>query len=133
MGSSGIILTSSSLKSKIMKDIFLYIQLGVFVMNVIVFIYLMQSEKYNYKFARITLLFILTVGLIVNIGKVTFLTILFTSSTFISLINFNFKPNGKVIRFIQRLRGDRNGSNERLQGMQGHSQGHNKALSKQKA
>ena len=114
-----------------MKDIFLYIQIAVFAMNVVVFIYLMQTEKYQYKFARITLLILLSAGMLVNIGKLTFLTVLFTLSTYLSLFKFN--PNGNISRIIEKFRGNSNRGNEHLQRVQGTTQRHRKTLLKQKA
>ena len=100
-----------------MKDIFLYLQLVVLVMNVMAFIYIMHEKKYNYKFARVTLLIVLTAGMIANIGKVTFLTILFTSSTFLSLLNIS--PNGNIHRLIEKFRDYFNRHKQHLQGVQG--------------
>lgn len=111
-----------------MKDIFLYLQLVVLVMNVMAFIYIMVEKKYNYKFARVTLLIVLTAGMIANIGKVTFLTILFTSSTFLSLLKIDSK-DGNIHRFIEKFRGYFNGHKQHLQGLQGS----NKALSRKEA
>jgi len=109
------------------KDIFLYLQLVVLVMNVIAFIYIMHEEKYNYKFARVTLLIVLTTAMIANIGKVTFFTILFTSSTFLSLLKI--EPNGYTHRLIEKFRGYFNRHKQHLQGVQGSD----KTLSRQKA
>ena len=110
-----------------MKDIFLYLQLLVLVMNVIAFIYIMHEERYQYKLARAIILIVLTAGMIANIGKVTFLTILFTSSTFISLINI--EPHGAFHRLIEKLRSNFNGDKQHVQDIQGS----HKALHREKA
>jgi len=111
-----------------MKDIFMYLQFVIFVMNVVTFIYIMQHEKYNYKFARVSLLVLLSAGMIANIGKVTFLTILFTSSTFLSLLKIDSK-NGNIHRFVEKFRNYFNRHKQHLQGLQGSD----KTLSRQKA
>jgi len=109
-----------------MKDLFLYLQLVVLVMNVIAFIYIMHEERYQYKAARAIILIVLTAGMIVNIGKVTFLTVLFTSSTFISLINI--EPHGAFNRFIEKCRGYFNRREQHIQNIQGsHKALHRKA------
>jgi len=109
-----------------MKDIFMYLQFVIFVMNVITFIYIMQHEKYNYKFARVSLLVLLSAGMIANIGRVNFLTILFTSSTFLSLLKI--KRNGYLERNYHKLRDYINGHKQHVQELQGSS----KTLSRQK-
>jgi len=108
-----------------MKDLFLYLQIMVLVMNVVAFIYIMHEEKYHYKFARVAILVILTAGMIANIGKVTFLTMLFTSSTFIALIH---KPYGAINRIIEKFRGYFNRREQHIQNIQGsHKALHRKA------
>jgi len=109
-----------------MNNLFLYLQLMVLVMNVITFIYIMHEKKYEYKFVRVTILIVLTAGMIANIGKVTFLTILFTSSTFLSLLNIS--PNGNIHRLIEKFRGYFNGHKQHIQGVHGSSKAlHRKA------
>jgi len=109
-----------------MKDIFLYLQLLVLVMNVVTFIYIMHEEKYHYKFARVTLLIVLTAGMIANIGKITFVTVLFTFSTFLALININ--THGTFHKYLERIRGYFGRDKQHLQGLQGgHKALHRKA------
>lgn len=104
-----------------MKDFFLYLQIVILIMNVLTFIYIMQSEKYHYKFARVTLLVLLTAGMLANIGKVSFLTVLFTSSTFLSLIKISPDTNGKLYRFIEKCRSYFNRDKQHLQRVQGNN------------
>jgi len=109
-----------------MSDIFLIIQLAVLVMNIITFVYIMQEEKYNYKLARVIFIIICTVGLMANIGKVTFLTVLFSFSTFISLINIK---HGNIHRRIEKYRGYFGRHKQHIQKLQGSGE----ALHRQKA
>lgn len=111
-----------------MNNIVLYLQLIIFAMNVLAFIYLlMHADKYNYKVARVVLLIALTIGMVANIGQVTFITILFTFSTFLSLIKIN--PNGYIYRSIEKLRSYIWGDKQHLQRLQRDS----KTVSRQEA
>lgn len=111
-----------------MKDVFLYMQIMILAMNVIAFIYIMHEEKYNYKLVRVAVLIVLTAFMIPNIGKLNFATVLFTFSTFLSLIKIDLH-NGNIHRFIEKFRIHFGGHKQHLQKLQG---GH-KALHREKA
>lgn len=85
-----------------MKDFFYYLQFVVFMINILVFIYIMQTNEYNYRGARGLLLIILSIGMLVNIDKITFINVLLSFSTFLSLIKI--KPHGKIYRIIEKRR-----------------------------
>ena len=86
-----------------MNDIFLIIQMVVLVMNIITFVFIMQDEKYTYKTLRVIFIIVCTIGLILNIGKMNFYTVLFSFSTFISLLNI--QQHGNIHRRIEKYRG----------------------------
>ncbi len=114
-----------------MKDYIFYANLIMLVFNVVTFIYLMSVKDIYLRSARVVLLAAIFIGMIANLGKLTIWNVLFAFAPFITLSQI--QQHGKLSRLIERIRGNRWRNNERVQGMQGHSQGHNKALSKQKA
>lgn len=92
-----------------MTDVILYAQIIVFVLNIVVFCYLMQEPQVNYKLARVILLVAISVGAVINFGKVTVFTVIFSLTPFITLIKIN-KQHGNIKRlgsyfgrFKQRL------------------------------
>jgi hypothetical protein len=85
-----------------MSDFIFYAQILVLILNCVVFVFLMQTENVNYKLARIVLLVAISVGTVINFGKVTIFTILFSFAPFLSLININ--QHGKIHRLIERIR-----------------------------
>lgn len=72
-----------------MTDVILYAQIIVFVLNIVVFCYLMQEPQVNYKLARVILLVAISVGAVINFGKVTVFTLIFSFTPFITLIKIN--------------------------------------------
>lgn len=86
-----------------MKDIFLYLQFGILIMNVIAFVYIMSEEKYHYKIPRVVFIILCTVGLIVNMGSITLATVLFSFSPFLSLLKI--QQHGTIHKHFERIRG----------------------------
>lgn len=80
-----------------MTDVILYAQIIVFVLNIVVFCYLMQEPQVNYKLARVILLVAISVGAVINFGKVTVFTVIFSFTPFITLIKIN-KQHGNIKR-----------------------------------
>lgn len=103
-----------------MIDFILIAQFVVLFMNVMVFIYLMNEPEVKYRRVRVMLLICISIGIIINIGKVTWFTVLFSFTPFLSLININ--ENGKIYRFIKRVRGNLRSNQQRLQNIQRHSE-----------
>jgi len=68
------------------QEIFFYLQLLVFVMNICVFIFIMNEKKVKYKFIRAALIVAMCIGLFFNLGKLTWFTVLFAFTPFISLL-----------------------------------------------
>lgn len=67
-----------------MKDFVLYAQLIMLFTNIFVFVLLMQ-ESNKYKFAKVGLLIAISLGTIINLGKLTWLNVLFSLTPFILL------------------------------------------------
>lgn len=84
-----------------MINFILIAQFVVLFLNIVVFVYLMNENSIKYRRARVMLLICISIGIILNIGKVTWLTVLFSFTPFLSLININ--ENGKFYRFIKRV------------------------------
>jgi len=74
-----------------MTDLILYANFFMLTANIIVFILVMQSDA-KLKFVKALLLIVISLGTIINIGKLTWLTVLFAISP--SLMLFK-KQNGK--------------------------------------
>lgn len=110
-----------------MKDLFLYLQLAILIMNITAFIFIMGEAKYEYKAVRAALLIVLSAGMLVNIGKITFLTVLFSFAPFLSLINI--QQHGTIHKHIEKFRGYFGRDKQHMENVQGS----NKALSRQKA
>lgn len=85
-----------------MRDLFLYVQFFIFMMNIFVFIFIMETNKYDYKGIRAFVLVILSIGMLSNIGKLTIINVLFSFSTFLSLLKI--KPDGNIHRIIEKCR-----------------------------
>ena len=96
-----------------MTDFIFFAQILVLILNCVVFVFLMQTENINYKLARIVLLVAISVGTVINFGKVTVCTILFSFAPFLSLININ--QHGKIHRLIERIRDFIGGHQQPLQ------------------
>ena len=91
-----------------MMNLIFYAQIMVFVLNIVVFCYLMKEDEISYKLARVILLVAISVGAVINFGKVTIFTVIFSFTPFITLIKINKHGNIKRLgsyyrRFKQRL------------------------------
>ena len=82
-------------------DFLFYAQLTVFCLNIIVFIFLMNEHNFNFKTARIVLLIAISVGAVINFGRVTFFTVVMAFTPFLTLINI--KQDGKLYRLFKRI------------------------------
>lgn len=60
-----------------MTDFILWAQFLMLTANIIVFIFIMQSET-KLKFVKVLLLIIISLGTIINIGKLTWLNVIFS-------------------------------------------------------
>lgn len=108
-----------------MINFILIAQFIVLILNIIVFIYLMNERTVKYRRVRVMLLLCISIGIIVNIGKVTWYTVLFSFTPFLSLININ--EHGKIYRLIKRIGGYFRSNQQHLQDIQRH----NKTVSKE--
>ena len=97
-------------------DVIFYAQILVFVLNIVVFCFLMNESEMNYKLARVILLVAISVGAVINFGKVTIFSVLFSFSPFITLIKI--QEHGKIHRFIERVRSYIRGHKQHLQDME---------------
>lgn len=114
-----------------MKDYLFWVNLLMLVLNVATFIYLMSVKNVYMRTARVILIGAIFIGTIANFGKLTVWNVLFALTPFITLTH-KHKPNGKVFRFIERIRGNRWRHNEPVQRVQGHSQRLHKTVARQK-
>jgi len=103
------------------QDVFFYLQLLLFALNVIVFIYLMNEHKLKYKFARVALLIVVSIGFFINLGKVTWFAVLFCFTPFLSLINIRHE---RLDKFVKRIGYNIRGSGKHLQKLQGENKTH---------
>ncbi len=110
-----------------MKDIFLYLQIAVLAMNIVALVYIMSVEKYTYKVPRVVFIILCTIGLIVTVGKITFLTVLFSFSPFLSLLNI--QQDGTIHKHFERIRGYFRRGKQSMENVQGGSE----TLHRQKA
>ena len=85
-----------------MINFILIAQFVVLFLNIVVFVYLMNEDSVKYRRARVMLLICISIGMIVNIGKITWYTVLFSFTPFLSLININ--EHGKLYRFIPNMK-----------------------------
>lgn len=85
-----------------MMNLIFYAQILVLMLNIIVFIFLMQEHNLKYKLVRVVLLVAISIGAVINFGKVTIFTVLFSFTPFITLIKI--QPHGKFYRTFEKLR-----------------------------
>lgn len=98
-----------------MTDITFYSQIIVFVLNIVVFCFLMNERDMSYKLARIILLVAISVGAVINFGKVTVFTLIFSFSPLITLIKI--RQHGKIYRIIERVRNHFRGHKQHIQNL----------------
>ena len=99
-----------------MIDFLFYAQLMVFILNVVVFIFLMNEHNFSFKAARIVLLIAISVGAVINFGRVTFFTVIMSFTPFLTLIKI--EQHGKLHRFIERIRHRFGGHSQSVQKLQ---------------
>lgn len=85
-----------------LQDIFYYAQWVVFILNILVSIYLFKHQELSYNLERIILVVIFTVMIVINFGKVSWVSVIFAFTPFIALIKI--KPNGKLDRLLENIR-----------------------------
>jgi len=100
-----------------MIDFIFYAQLLVLCLNIIVFIFLMNEQKFNFKLARIVLLVAISVGAVINLGRITLFTVIVAFTPFITLINI--QQHGKTYRFFKRVGDYFRGNSKSSQKLQG--------------
>ena len=84
-----------------MKELVFYSQLIILLLNVITFIYLLDTPV-NHRTLRVLLLITFTIGLIVTFGRVTWFSVLFSFAPSLSLINIT--ADGNIGRGIKKFR-----------------------------
>lgn len=98
--------------------IFFWLQILLFAINVIVFIYLMDKKQVKYKWARVAFIVIMSFGFFINGGETSWFALLFCLTPFITLS----KITNANITGIAKKHGDYiNSSGERLQSVEGRS------------
>lgn len=100
-----------------MIDFIFYAQILVLALNIVVFCFLMQEQELNYKLARVVLLVAISVGAVINFGKVTIFTVLFSFTPFITLIKI--QQHGYIHRTIEKFRNYIRRHKQSLQDMEG--------------
>jgi len=98
------------------EDVFFYLQLIMFALNVCVFIYIMQERNLNHKWARVALLIAVSIGFFINLGKVTWFAVLFCFTPFIALINFKHE---RLDQHFKRIGHHIRGGSKHLEKLQG--------------
>lgn len=110
-----------------MTDIILYGQLIMLGLNIIVFCFLMKEHELEYKFVRILILVAISIGAVMNFGKVTIVTVLLMFTPFITLLKI--QQHGKFYRYLKRIGDSFRGHRKSVQKLQRD----NKALSHKEA
>lgn len=99
-----------------MTDLIFYSNLIMFILNTIIFLFLMSEPNLKYKFVRVLILVAMSVGAVINFGKFTVFTVLFMFTPFITLIKI--KQHGKLHRTIEKLRAYFGWDKQHLQNVQ---------------
>ena len=102
-----------------MIDFLFYAQLLVFFLNIVVFVFLMNERNFSFKAARIVLLIAISVGAVINFGRVTFFTVIMSFTPFLTLIKI--EQHGKLYRLIERIRHRFGGHSQSVQKLQRNS------------
>lgn len=76
-------------------------QFIVLVLNIVVFCYLTKENDISFKLERALLLIAISIGAVLNFGKVTAFTILFSFTPFVTLINIS--KDGKFYQYFKRV------------------------------
>ena len=104
------------------QDLFFYLQLVLFAINVFVGIYIGMARGLKYKAARVVLIIAVCIGFFLNLGKVSWFAVLFCFSPFLSLINFR---NERLDKYSKRIGDNIRSGGKHLEKLQGHSQAYN--------
>jgi len=110
-----------------LQNILFYAQLIVFGLNILVFFYLLRHQEVSYNLERIILVVAFTVMFVINLGKVSWVSVIFAFTPFIALIKI--KPNGTLDRLFENIRGYFRSDKQHGKNLQRS----NKALSEQEA
>jgi len=68
-----------------MTDFILYAQAFMLVTNIIVFIFIMQEHSLKMKALKVALLIAISLGTLINLGKLTWLNVIFAFTPFLLL------------------------------------------------
>ena len=99
-----------------MKDLVFYSQLIILLLNIVVFIHLIDHKNIDFKAVRVMVLITFTVGLLVTFGKVSWFSVLFSFSPALTLINTT--ADGNINRIIKKFRSYIGRDKQHLQGLQ---------------
>lgn len=99
-----------------MIDFLFYAQLIVLFLNIVVFVFLMNEHNFSFKAARVVLLIAISVGAVINFGRVTFFTVIMSFTPFLTLIKI--EQHGKLYRLIERIRHRFGGHSQSVQKLQ---------------
>ena len=99
-----------------MIDFLFYAQLIVLFLNIVVFVFLMNEHNFSFKAARVVLLIAISVGAVINFGRVTFFTVIMSFTPFLTLIKI--EQHGKLYRLIERIRHRFGGHSQSIQKLQ---------------
>lgn len=97
-------------------DFLFYAQLIVLCLNIVVFIFLMNEQNFHFKTARIIVLIAISVGAVINLGRVTFFTVIVSFTPFLTLINID--QHGKFYRYLKRIGDSFRGHSKPVQKLQ---------------
>ena len=84
-----------------MVNFILIAQFVILMLNIIVFCWLSTESNISYKYERALLLIAISIGAVINFGKVTVFMILFSFAPFLTLINI--KKDGKLYKYFERI------------------------------
>lgn len=99
-----------------MTNFLFYAQLIVLCLNIVVFIFLMNEKNFHFKTARIIVLIAISVGAVINLGRITFFTVIVAFTPFLTLINI--QQHGKFYRYLKRIGDSFRGHSKSVQKLQ---------------
>lgn len=97
-------------------EIIFWLQFFLFVINICLLIYLMDTTQVKYKWARISFIIIMSIGFFINRGETSWFAILFVLTPFVTLIKLNHANINRISKKHRDYLGRRG---EHLQGVEG--------------
>lgn len=82
-----------------MTDFIFYAQFFMLLTNIIVFIFVMQEKSERLRFVKVSLLVAISLGTLVNLGKLTWLNVVFAFTPFV-LLGKIFKNENKTAKIV---------------------------------